>query len=236
MSDNIKKFATRFIIKPLSNSRGFTLVELNTAITISAILSASFLVIFTSFLVSITKTNASIELTSTSQVLLRSIVEEIRYGGAIQQTNQLTDNDPTFSPGNWNTSNPDTLLITSSPALNSSNNFIIDPGTNKPYYNEYIYYRQGPILYKKTLANPAAAGNKSKSSCFVATGSCPVADRQLINTLDTMNVTFYKNDGSFVGAALQARSVKIDLNLKRQVIGETIKFNNSSRITLRNEI
>lgn len=216
------------------NDRGFTIVELNIAITISAILSVAFMVIFTTFLVSSTKTNASIEMTSNSQVLLRSMVEELRYSGGIQQTNVIIDNNPDVPPGGWNTSNTVTVLITAVPALDASNNYIIDPSAGRPYYNEFIYYKKGNILYKRTLANPNATGNKFVSSCAIATPSCP-ADRQLIKTLDTMSFVLYNQDNIVTTDPLKAQSIRIDLALKKQVIGETLKYDNSIRITLRND-
>lgn len=223
MSANIKKL----------DSRGFTLVELNLAITISAILSVAFMAIFTTFLVTTTKTNAAIQMTSDSQILLRSMVEELRYGGGVQQVNILDDLNSDEPAGGWNTSNDTAVIITAVPALDSSNQYIIDPAIDRPYYNEYIYYKEGTKLYKRTLANPDATGNKSISSCPVKTATCP-ADRVLIETLEDMVFTLYDQDDVVTLDPLLARSIKIDLALRKQVIGETLEFDNSIRVTLRN--
>jgi prepilin-type N-terminal cleavage/methylation domain-containing protein len=160
------------------NQQGMTLPELMTAISLLAALSVSFLVVFTSFLVTTTKTNTTIEMTSESQNLLRILVEELRYGAGVRQTNSITD--PNGPSGGWNTSNTAFVIITAVPALDSSNNYIINPSTGTAYLNEYVYYKSGTTLYKRTLANPSATGNKSMTSCPAASASstCP-ADRKL---------------------------------------------------------
>jgi len=215
------------------NSKGFTVVELNIAIAVSAVLAVSFLTIFTTFLVTATKTNQSILLTSNSQTLLRSMVEELRYGGGIQYQNLIDDPNSDEPPGGWNTSNAKTVIITAVPALDAANQYIIDATNDKPFYNEYVYYKQGNTLYKRTLANPNAPDNKSVTSCPVATAGCP-ADRKLIETLDSMVFTLYDQDDILTADPLLARSIGINLALKKKVIGETLVFDNSIRVTLRN--
>lgn len=223
MSDNIKTL----------NNRGFTVVELNIAITVSAILAISFFAIFTTFLVTVTRTNESILLTSNSQKLLRSMVEEIRYGGGVQAQNLINDPNPDEPAGGWNTSNEETVIIIAVPALDSANQYIIDPSEGRPFYNEYVYYKQDNTLYKRTLANPDAPDNKSVTSCPTEGPDCP-ADRKLIETLDDMNFTLYDQDNNLTADPLLARSIQIDLGLKKKTIGQPLVFDNSIRVTLRN--
>ena len=212
---------------------GFTLVELTISITIMAILSVGFMAAFTNFLVTSQRTNTRVEMTSDSQNLLRVMVEELRYGAGVRQTNSITD--PNSPSGGWNTGNTNFVIITAVPALDSSNDYITDPDTGEPYMNEYVYYKDGTTLYKRTLANPAATGNMSVTSCpaSLATASCP-ADRELAGNVGSMTFTLYDQDNNTTLSALDARSVQIDLTLSKDTFGQAISYDNSIRITLRN--
>lgn len=221
------------IHKLFANMHGFTLVELNLTMALMAFMAAGFLTIFTSFIVTTTRINYSIELTNQSQGLLRVLVEELRYGAGVRQTNTIPD--PHNATG-WNTGNTNFVIITAVPALTSTNQYIIDPITGGPYFNEYVYYKQGSLLYKRTLANPDAVGNRSKTSCppASATSSCP-ADRQLVDGLNSIVFTLYDQDNVITANALNARSIKIDLSLQKKTFGSALTFNNSVRVTLRND-
>lgn len=215
------------------NNRGFTLVELNLSLLILSVITISLLAIFTNFLVLITRNGVRMDMTTDSQSLLRSVVEELRYGAGVRQTNTITDaNGP---PGGWNTSNNDVVVIVAVPALDSSNNYIINSDTGEPYLNELVYFKQGPILYKRILANPSAAGNRLKTSCpSTAVSSTCLEDRKLTDNVDTMVFTLYDQDDASTTNALAARSIKIDLSLQKDTFGEPIVIDNSIRVTLRN--
>lgn len=212
---------------------GFTIVELNITITLMAIVAISFMAVFTNFLVLSSKTNATIEMTSTSQNLLRVIVEELRYGAGVRQTNSITD--PNSPPGGWNTGNVNFVIITAVPALTSNNEYIIDPSTGSPYQNEFVYYKSGTDLYRRTLAHPSAAGNKTRTSCpsASASSSCP-ADGKLAENVNSMTFILYDQDNNTTTVATSARSIKIDLALLKNTYGTDLKFDNSIRVTLRN--
>lgn len=219
--------------KSMRNSKGFTLVELNLSMTILAIMGASFITIFTTFITSTNRTNNTIEMTNNSQNLLRTLVEELRNGAGVRQINTIADaNAPA---GGWNTGNTNFVIITAVPALTSSRDYIVDAGTGKPYLNEYVYYKQGSLLYKRTLAHPDAIGNQSKTSCppASATLSCP-ADRKLVEDLKSIVFSLYDQDNLTTANPLLARSVKINLTLERKTFGKPLLFDNSIRTTLRN--
>lgn len=221
-------------IKRISrDTRGFTIVELNITILLLALMGITLLSIFGSFIVNSTRTNYMIEMTNDSQNLLRVMVEELRYGAGVRQTNTIDDaNAP---GGGWNTDDTNFVIITAVPALDTGNDYIIDVATGEPYMNEFVYYRQGSFLYKRTLANPDALGNRFKTSCppASATTACP-ADRKLIETINAMTFTLYDQDNALTTDPLLARSVKIDLTLAKNTFGTPVTFDNSIRTTLRN--
>jgi type II secretory pathway pseudopilin PulG len=218
-----------------SSQAGFTLAELNMSILLISIITLSILGIFTNFLVTTTRNNVSLDMAVDSQSLLRSAAEELRYGGGVRQTNTITDaNAPT---GGWNTSNTTFVIIVAIPALDASDEYIINPDTGYPYLNELVYYKQGSTLMKRALAHPSATGNTLKTSCpaVSANASCP-ADRKLAENVSAMVFTLYDQDDAITTNALLARSVKINLTMSRDTFGAPLVMENSIRTTLRNTL
>lgn len=208
--------------------------ELIISISIIGIISVSLFAIITNYLVLITRNNTIVEMTASSQNMLRTAVEELRYGAGVRQTATITDaNAP---GGGWNTSNSAFIIVIAAPALDSSRNYIIDPDTGSPYNNELVYFKQGTTLYKRTLANPDATGNSLKTSCpaNLATVNCP-ADKVLLDNLSNMVFTLYDQDNATTTDPLLARSVKIDLSMYKDTFGDPITLSNSIRVTLRNQ-
>ncbi len=223
MSDNIKH----------RSSAGFTIVELTVSITLLGIILVSVLAVVTNYLVLITRNETLVNMTVDSQNLLRASVEELRYGAGVRQTNSITD---TNQPSGWNTSNAAFVIIIAVPALDTDREYIIDSSTGKPYSNELVYFKQGTVLYKRTLAHPSASGNSRTTSCPAAsaTPSCP-SDRVLNENTKDMVFTLYDQDDAITNDALLARSVRINLLLEQDTFGQPISFENSIRVTLRNQ-
>lgn len=212
---------------------GFTIVELLVAISLLGIISVSLIATFSNYLSIITRNSRSNELTAESQNLLRATVEELRYGAGVRQTNTITDPN---APGGWNTSNSSFVIIIAMPAVDTANNYIIDPDTGSPYNNELVYFKEGTTLYKRTLANPLAVGNKVVTSCpsGAVTTTCP-ADRLLTPNTSSFSFELYDQDNTLTPDPLLARSININLLLERDTFGEPISFDNNIRITLRNQ-
>lgn len=215
------------------NARGFTLVELTVAISLFAVIGVTFLGLTASYFVSINRTSQMTELTVTSQNLLRTTVENIRYGDGVRQTNQIAD--PNSPSGGWNTGNSSFVIIIAVPALDSSKNYIINPETGSPYMNELVYYKSGLTLMQRKLADPAAAGNTLKTTCppNQASSTCP-ADIELANYVSSMLFTLYDQDAAVTSDAASARSVKITLTMQRNSPGDPLELTNNIRVTLRN--
>lgn len=207
--------------------------ELALSMVITGILLVSLFGFTAYYLAIATRNNVMAEMTFDSQNLLRSAVEELRYGAGVRQTSAISD--PNAPAGGWNTSNTNFIIIIAVPAVNSSDNYIIDPLTGSPYNNELVYFKDGTILYKRFLAHPDATGNKLTTSCpqSMATSACP-ADRKLSENVNSMVFTLYDQDNTLTTNPLLARSVKIDLGLQRDTFGDPLTLDNSIRVTLRN--
>lgn len=185
------------------------------------------------YLVITTRTNATIDMSVSSQNLLRATVEAIRLGDGVRQTNSITD--PNAPSGGWNTSNTNFVIVIASPATDSSRNYIIDPLTGSPYMNELVYYKDGTNLMERILANPGATGNTTTTTCppSLSSSSCP-PDKLLGEYINDMTFTLYDQDNNLTTDPSLARSVKIDLNMQRTSFGTNFSLGNSIRVTLRN--
>jgi type II secretory pathway pseudopilin PulG len=212
---------------------GFTIVELTLALSVFAVLSVSMLAIIMTFFTTIIRNSVFVDMTVASQNFLRSTEENIRYGAGVRQTNTIIDAN---APGaGWNTSNTSFVIIIAVPAQDSNREYIIDPVTGGPYFNELVYYRSGGLLLQRTLANPSATGNTLTTSCPPASASvsCP-ADKELLVDLNTIAFVFYDQDNVVTTDPLLARSVEINLQTSKDSFGDPLTLSNTVRVTLRN--
>jgi type II secretory pathway pseudopilin PulG len=217
-------------IHPL-NDAGVTIVELLVVIGIASMLLLSFMTVSVYMYGDTIRSSLYAQLATESETVLRSVVEELRQSSAIETSNAISDAN---APGGaWTTSNSNLILIISTPALDSSNNFIINPSTGYPYQNEIVYYASGTKLYKRYLANPSATGNTRKTTCPTATVGCP-ADILMSSDFKTLNFVFYDQDDNVTTTIPSARSIKLLLQMQRKTYGKTLTFDNTIRITMRN--
>jgi type II secretory pathway pseudopilin PulG len=138
-------------------------------------------------------------------------------------------------------------------SLNSSNQYIMNG--DQPYEDEYIIYLSGSdkALMQRSLANPAAAGNRLKTSCPAAqaSASCP-ADKTIASNIGSVSSRYFSrtgnlrseerrvdpNTGQYAGPDFTAVEVlELTLNLsKKPNFSATQATQNSTiiRIALRN--
>ena len=213
--------------------RGFTIVELTIVISVTSIIAVVFLGVITNFFVTITRTNELSDMTVNSQNLLRTTVENIRFGNGVETTNTITD--PNAPSGGWNTSNTSFVIVIPVPAVDNSKNWIIDPNTGSPYMNELVYYKSGTSLYERILANPNATGNSLNTSCpaTAATTACR-ADPLLATYVSSMSFTLYDQDNAQTSDPTIARSVYITLTMQRNAPISPLSLSTNIRVTLRN--
>jgi hypothetical protein len=212
---------------------GFTLVEVITIVTVIGVVGVVFLGLSVNYFVIITRNDELTNMTIDSQNLLRSTVENIRFGDGVRQTNQVFDaNAPS---GGWTTSNSTFVIIIAVPAQTTGRAYIINPSTGSPYMNELVYYKNGSTLMERKLANTSATGNSLITTCppSFANPSCP-ADIKLAMYVNVMTFTLYDQDAVVTTNPILARSVNITLNMQRNAPNSPINLTTSTRVTLRN--
>lgn len=214
---------------------GFTLPEILVTVTTVGLLVGPVIVgtffFYSSMIVSGQQTQLAVE----SQSILHATVEELRVGSGVRDTNMVPDAHA--PPEGWTTSNDNLVLIIATPAMDASDEYIINSLTGEAYQNEIIYYATDNTLYKRFLAHPDATGNKRLSTCPAAstTPACP-ADVVLSENFKTMNFVFYDQDNLETIDLNTARSIKLLISMERRDFGRTITYDNNIRITIRNSI
>jgi len=151
----------------------------------------------------------------------------------VRQTNSIADSHA--PAGGWNTGNENFVIIIAVPAVDSSNNYIIDTATGSPYNNELVYFKQANTLYRRKLAHPGAVNNTMKTTCPASSvSSTCTADTKLIEHVEDMSFTLFDQDDNTTADPLLARSVNVELTMKRDTFGAPLTLDNSIRVTLRN--
>lgn len=212
---------------------GFTLVELTVVVSVTSIVAVVFLGVITNYFVVITRNNELTDMTVNAQNLLRTTVENIRYGNGVEQTNTISD--PNAPSGGWNTSNTNFVIVIPVPAEDTSRNYITDPSTGSPYMNELVYYKSGTTLMERILANPSAVGNALQTTCpaNLVTSSCP-ADKTLATYVSSMTFVLYDQNAVTTTTPTQARSINIVLTMQRNAPISPLSVTSNIRVTLRN--
>lgn len=212
-----------------------TVIELLVSVVIMGMLLIPATTVMIFYYGNTIRTNMQSRLAVESQNILRSVVEELRVSSGVRPSSTI--NDPNAPPGGWTTSNANLVLIVSTPVIDADNNYVMNAATGEPYQNELVYYAMDGTLYKRYLANPAAAGNRFKTSCpaALAIASCP-ADVVISRHFKDMNFIFYDQDDAVTSTLTAARSIKLTIQLERRVFGEVLTFENSIRVTLRNTL
>jgi len=214
------------------NTRGFTITELLIAVVVGSMLAMTVLSISLFYFSDIMRSQAEANLTLESQNLLNATVNDLKVAANIRETNLITDDS---NPTGWNTSNPNHILIVATPALDSSNDFIIDDSMGEPFMNERIYFEVEGTLYRRTLADPLAPANASATTCpiLLVTPTCP-PDAELTQNYDDMSFILYDQNNAETMLATEARSVEMTVIMSRKAFGNTIDSVNTTRVTMRN--
>ena len=214
---------------------GYTLVELVTAIVVLGILMVPLTVFTINYFGAMIAKNTEAQLATEAQILLRSITEELRTSSAILPATTLTD--PNEPAEGWTTSNDTVVIVISTPALDVNRSFITDSVTKYLYQNQIVYYTEGSNLYRRYISNPDAPSNTTVTSCppASATSTCP-ADTLLTSNFSDMTFVLYDQDDNVTTDITYARSIIVNVSMKKPTFGRDIEYANAMRMTMRNKL
>jgi len=206
------------LASPFKNEGGFTIPELLSVMIVSLLFSG--LILYFAF--SYWRATATLEADLQTYVGRLNAGDKLRdsfnaASGLITQNSLPDDNtgnfDPVYSshkywipihavPGNITVGATGTVtpvVYFRQPAIDTSKNFIMN-GT-QPYENEFILYLDGSTkqLKLRSLANTAATGNATLTSCPTATATplCP-GDRTIGENIDSIDARYFSRTGNLI--------------------------------------
>lgn len=212
-------------------SKGFTLVEVVTTLTIVGVL----LIVIGNFSIS-SLGESSIEsaranLLGQSQIAMDRVTNDIRLSASAATNNKWPDSNNVSGQYAW-ASNANTLVL--STAVLDANDSIIfaDPSKYTSEKNDVIYFVNNNTLYKRILAAPVA-NNASKTTCPTQTATCPV-DRALLSNVTAFTVKYYNGDNQEVTPA-NARSIELNIKTSVKKYSRNVTSDYTTRAVFRNE-
>ena len=219
------------------HEHGYTLVELLVACAITSILLIGMITFMVNSIANNSIREARADLLREAQLALDVIVKDIRLSANVDVNNRLVDiNSPdAIATGGLGWESDTNTLVLATAAQDTSGNIIFsDPSHYITEKNNIIYYIVEDILYKRTLASDAT-DNDFISSCppDIATSECP-ADRLSVDNVQSLTFRYYDATDTEVEPEF-ARSVEVDLTLRRERYGRPIEVTYSTRTVFRNE-
>jgi len=220
----------------LSNSAGFTLVELLITMVLMAILSLTLPNFIANWLQASNIEQNRANLLTNAETALDTISNDIRLSGAADLNNRWSDSHAPNSPADnysWK-SDGDTLILARAASDSSQNILFSDPAKYISQKDNVIYYLTGTTLYRRVLksddVNDAAITTCPPAS---VTATCP-ADRVVATGVSAFSVGYYDADENTV-APTDARSVQLSITMQTKVGGKTISASYATRMVFRNE-
>ncbi|MBX6334342.1 hypothetical protein IRY61_03325 [Candidatus Saccharibacteria bacterium] len=217
-------------------SRGFTTVELTIAISVITILSITVLVFFATNLRQFAIANERADLLNEAQITLESINEDIRLSAVADEHNRWEDENAPVAGDMFSWESDSNTLILATAALDSDGYILFsDPSQYISWKDNHIYYLNGDVLYRRTLAAPVE-GNVARTTCpaEVANNDCP-ADKVMLNSkVDKFIVRYFDGDNNEVSPT-DARSIELEIGISRRAYGQTISAEHKTRMVFRND-
>jgi prepilin-type N-terminal cleavage/methylation domain-containing protein len=217
-----------------TDKNGFTLVELIVVLLIMSVLSIVLMNFVADWLQVSSEAQAEVNLTSTAQLALDKVTNDIMLSGSVDATNRWPDpNGPGGNEYGW-TSNAQTLIL-AKVAINSSGQPIFtDSSDYVTLKDDEVYFLSGTTLYRRTLAS-GQTGDIAVTTCpqSDASSSCP-PDNVVATGVTGWSVSYYGINGDVVSPA-DARSVQLSITLSSQYGSQPITASYTTRMVFRNE-
>lgn len=220
----------------MKKNKGFTLVEVIIALSVTSLLIFLIINFMTNSIVEYARAGARSELLNEAQVALDIISNDTRLSANADQNNRITD---AYAPGapadefSWS-SDTDTLILAT--AVEDSNGDIVfaDPALYISEKNNNVYYLDGGKLYKRTLAADVT-DNDAKTTCppAQATPTCP-ADKELLKNVSQLTIKYF-NDKNEEVVPTNARSIEMYVKLEKTEYGQPVSADYTTRMVFRND-
>lgn len=218
------------------HKKGFTIVEVLVAVTVTSILLMVIMNFMADALVNYAVIQARRDLLIQAQEALDKIADETRVSANADLNNRWSDENAPGAPGNllsW-VSDSDTLILATAAQDSNKNIIFADTANYITEKNNNVYFVSGGKLYRRRLASPVD-GNTTKTTCPASTASatCP-ADAELIDNVTNFSVDYLDGNDSEVEPT-SARSIRMNISLSRSYYGRNITADYTTRMVFRND-
>jgi prepilin-type N-terminal cleavage/methylation domain-containing protein len=227
------------------NQRGYTLIEMLVAISISTLLILLVGYFATNSIVSTNQDyNKTLVLTNAKEAV-GIVARQVRLARSVLSSNGVPDDNAPGAPGNkfsWSgaASASNATLVLAVPSLDSSGNIMfVDPTHTSVYTDNVIFYLDSSSkrLYRRWLVNDvaAAAGSKQKTTCppALATSICP-ADADVVDDVANLGTIYLDGGGNPITNPANTEAVNFTVTETRAISGRTYSGTYSTIATLRN--
>lgn len=216
-----------------SNSKGFTVVELAIAISVTGILLALIFGFMTNSLQQYSNDTNRANLLNSAQTGFEVITNDIRLSANADEKNRWPDAHAPSGDFSWE-SDSDTLVLATAVEDNNGNIIFADPANYISQKNNVIYFLQNDTLYKRVIAAPDA-NNSQKTTCpsAQASTSCP-ADKVILQNVKEFQIKYIDEKNSEV-APTEARSVELYAKLEKKAFAEPVTVDYRTRMVFRND-
>jgi type II secretory pathway component PulJ len=220
----------------LRGNKGYTIIEMIVATAVTGLLVILIMTFLINTVANNTVDSARADLLREAQLTLDNMGREIRLSANADENNRWEDENAPGAPSNelsWE-SDENTLVLATA-AMDASNNILFsDPLHYVSSKNNNIYFVSDGTLYKRILPDPVAANSVDENTCPPSpSDSCP-DDRELVHDVESFTVTYYDNQNDEVEPS-EARSIELDLHLRKEIYGRIVEAEFSTRTVFRNE-
>lgn len=215
----------------IKKSDGFTLVEIVISLTIIGILFAVIGMFAVNVLGQTTVESVRASQLGESQIALDKITNDVRLSAGADINNRWADGNKSGGEFTW-ASNANTLLLATAVVNNNNDVIFADPAKYISEKNNVIYFVKDRVLYKRILASPVA-GNSKKTTCPVATQTCP-KDSALLQNVNSFSFRYLNGNEQQVTPS-EARAIEITVQTTTERFSQTIKSDYVTRAVFRND-
>jgi prepilin-type N-terminal cleavage/methylation domain-containing protein len=227
------------------NERGYSLVELLVAISMSTILVLAIGNFATNSVVSTNQDyNKTLVLTNAKEAVT-VVARQIRFATSVLDENSLDDDNAPGAPADltsWSgAAGVGSPLILAVPSRDGSGNIMFQDGMHtKLYTDNVIFYLDSTTgkLMKRTIVHPVAiaAGTTAKTTCPppIATTLCP-ADVTVVDDVASLTTGYLDENGTTPSLPSGTEAVNYTVTETRVISGRTYSGTYSTIATLRNK-
>ncbi len=227
----------------LLNQRGFSMLEMLVAISLSGLL----LLVVGNFMTNGIRSanqdyNQTIVLVNT-KAAVESVARVVRESRSVLSANTQADANAPGAPSNlysWSgAAGSGATLILAVPARDTSNNLIYVDGTHDNLYtDDVIFYLDASTdrLYKRTIKNTSAPNNRAVTTCppALASPSCP-ADALIVEDVANLTTAYLDADGVSVSLPSGTEAISYTVTESKMVGSRTYTASYTTIATLRNK-